>query len=862
MVDMTKAKPNEIDELKRQIMALTERVSHLEQELEYRFDIGSGWEAEAEAAVPKKISRSVVPEPAGIPVVDTPVIEPFVELTDSTDSTDLKAIPPLKLSDETPIEKSVELSVDVPIVKAVDREKPDTLESRIGLYWLNRLGIASLVIGVALFIIYSFQTWGAAIKIAMGVLAGVALIGGGEWFERNRDKEDGDARSKYWGLSLIGGGWSILYFTAFASYHIADVKILSNLFVEELILTGLCAGALWHACERKSQTVATFAVSLSFVTIAFSQISAASICWLLVLALGAFALSVFKQWPKLLMWTTICGWASYFLIINPKMPATGMGNPWAVETLGALTFFWIACNAAVLAMKEENDDTRGRLVVATGFNGMSYAFMGTQILTYLQAVVEFNYLIPLLTGALYTASYQYAQKRKLTSIANMHLIMGLSLLTLAVPMICHAKEIFNTFWLVELAMLVYVGLKYNNPAIRWFAALLSLGCFVSTCGVICVTDQKSFLTFKYSEPFLHALVAATVYGACAQMYRQYKGKVHPSGQTLYAIGFLFFSWLAPIIGTNILFENSKQQQIAALLIVWLAEYSTFIWLGHKLNERVLRLAAGAGFLCIGLLSFFVEAQYAFVQVIMTLGFLGAAIYSRKQKITAEHEARTAYKFYITAGAFFAWFHTLNIAGSAMEFLALRWAGEAAVLVGIGHLLRDRYTRIIGALWFLNTFLVLMFQLGNWNAIEDAMITVILYLMAFTYRKVPAEYQIGNERRIAHYYDAAGTTVATCAIWALVPGEWLTLAFALEGIALLSAGFMVPDKAFRVSGLIVFAMLAFKLLFIDLSTARTDARILSFIIAGVILLGASYIYAKYAQRLLKEGGANSEEKTIE
>lgn len=844
MVDMTKAKPNEIDELKRQIMALTERVSHLEQELEYRFDIGSGWEAEAEAAVPKKISRSMAPKTAGVPAVDTPAVE--LEI-------------PVEIKDETPA-AAPDLTLEAPVVASTksDLEKPDTLESRIGLYWLNRLGIASLVIGVALFIIYSFQTWGAAIKIAMGVLAGVALIGGGEWFERNRDKEDADDRGKYWGLSLIGGGWSILYFTAFASYHITDVKILSNLFIEELILTGLCAGALWHACERKSQTVATFAVSLSFVTIAFSQISAASFCWLLVLALGAYSLSVFKQWPKLLMWTTICGWASYFLIINPKMPATGMGNPWAVETLGALTFFWIACNAAVLAMKEENDDTKGRLVSATGFNGMSYAFMGTQILSYLQANVEFNYLMPLLTGALYTASYQYAQKRKLTSIANMHLIMGLSLLTLAVPMICHAKEIFNTFWLVELAMLVYVGLKYNNPAIRWFAALLSLGCFVSTCGVICVTDQKSFLTFKYSEPFLHALVAATVYGACAQMYRQYKGKVHPSGQTLYAVGFLFFSWVAPIIATTELFENSKPQQVAALVVVWLIEYLTFIWLGHKQNERVLRLAAGAGFLCIGLLSFFVETQYSFVHALTALGFLGAAIYSRKQQVTTEQEARTAYKFYITSGAIFTWFQTLNLAGSGMEFLALRWAGEAAVLVGVGHLLRDRYTRIIGALWFLNTFLVLMVQLGKWNAIEDAIITVILYLMAFTYRKVPAEYQIGNERRIAHYYDAAGTLVATWAIWLLVPGEWLTLAFALEGIALLSAGFMVPDKAFRISGLIVFAMLAFKLLFIDLSTARTDARILSFIVAGVILLGASYIYAKYAQRLLKE----SKERELE
>lgn len=820
---MARSQANEIEDLKRQVKELTQRLTDLETTLSDRFGIGTGWESEAEAAVPMAHKKAVVPE-----VVSTPV--PAQEV-------------------ETPVLELVEPAKEEVSPAAPKSAEPASLESRIGTYWLNRLGIGSLVIGIALFIIYSFQSWGAAVKIVMGVLAGLALIGGGEWYEKGTDRDE--SRNKYWGLGLIGGGWAVLYFTAFAAYHIADVKILSNLFVEELLLTGLCAGALFHACERKSQTIATFAVMLSFVTITFSQISAASVCWILALALGSYALSVFKQWPRLLMWTTIGGYGSYFLIVQPKMPIDGMENLWAITTLACLSVFWVACNAAVLSIKEANDDSKGRLVVATGFNGMSYVFVGIQILTYLQAEVQFNYLMPLFTGALYGASYPFARKRNMPSIANMHLIMGLSLLTLTLPMLCHSKDWTNAFWLLELAMLVYVGLKYDIPAIRWFAALLSLVCFVSTIVVICITSIQEFFNFKYSESFLQCMIATAVYGFCAHMYRLSKGKVHPAGQTIYVIGFLFFSWLCPILGCNFLFSHSKDQEMAALVTTWVLEYSAFLWLGFNLQERALRRASKAGFICLSFFSLMIISQYAWVTFLVVVAYLGAALYSHYQKNNIdEKEARRNYIFYLTGGSILSWWHTFNNAGSKLEFLALRWAGEAAVVVGIGHWLRDRYTRVIGALWFLNVFVVMLFHTGSWNSIENAVVVIILYLMGATYRQVPPEYRIGNERRIAHYYEASATVVATCSIWALVPQEWLTLCFSLEALALLCAGFMVPDKALRISGLLVFCLLGCKLLFIDLASARTDARILSFILAGVILLAASFIYTKYAQRLLK------------
>lgn len=87
----------------------------------------------------------------------------------------------------------------------------ETLETRIGRDWLNRIGIVSLVLGVAFFILYTFQYFGPAMKIAMGLAIAGGLIGSGVWLER-RDFLRWYARGR------LGGGWALRYFTTYARF--------------------------------------------------------------------------------------------------------------------------------------------------------------------------------------------------------------------------------------------------------------------------------------------------------------------------------------------------------------------------------------------------------------------------------------------------------------------------------------------------------------------------------------------------------------------------------------------------------------------------------------------------------------------
>src|SRR5438270_6710579 len=52
------------------------------------------------------------------------------------------------------------------------------LESRIGSHWLNRIGIAALLIGISYFLKFAFDNnWiGPAGRVTIGLLAGIAVV--------------------------------------------------------------------------------------------------------------------------------------------------------------------------------------------------------------------------------------------------------------------------------------------------------------------------------------------------------------------------------------------------------------------------------------------------------------------------------------------------------------------------------------------------------------------------------------------------------------------------------------------------------------------------------------------------------------
>ena len=82
----------------------------------------------------------------------------------------------------------------------------------------------------------------------------------------------------------------------------------------------------------------------------------------------------------------------------------------------------------------------------------------------------------------------------------------------------------------------------------------------------------------------------------------------------------------------------------------------------------------------------------------------------------------------------------------------------------------------------------------------------------------------------------------------VEGNLLTIAWAVEGLLLLVAGFGLTERTLRPSGLGLLAICLFKVLIIDLRDVETIYRIFSFIVLGAILLGVSFVYTRYRHQL--------------
>jgi hypothetical protein len=99
-----------------------------------------------------------------------------------------------------------------------------------------------------------------------------------------------------------------------------------------------------------------------------------------------------------------------------------------------------------------------------------------------------------------------------------------------------------------------------------------------------------------------------------------------------------------------------------------------------------------------------------------------------------------------------------------------------------------------------------------------------------------------------YYSLLGTSLITLLLWYESSGSVLTVAWGVQGVALLGAGFPLRDRVLRLSGLTILMSCILKLFLWDLRHLETLPRIFSFIVLGLILVGVSWIYTRFRKHV--------------
>ncbi len=109
----------------------------------------------------------------------------------------------------------------------------------------------------------------------------------------------------------------------------------------------------------------------------------------------------------------------------------------------------------------------------------------------------------------------------------------------------------------------------------------------------------------------------------------------------------------------------------------------------------------------------------------------------------------------------------------------------------------------------------------------------------------------QERRVLRWSTSCAATICAAAlVWRQVSGSMLTVAWGFQGLALLALGFPLRDRILRISGLVLLLVCILKLFAWDLRHLETLPRIFSFIALGLILVGVSWVYTRFRERVSK------------
>ena len=183
----------------------------------------------------------------------------------------------------------------------------EDLEGTIGKLWLNRIGIVAILIGVAYFLKYAFDSgWiGPGGRVAIGLIAGIAVI---VWSESFRRK--GSVAFSY---SLKAVGIGILYLSLWAASQYFHLVPASVAFVAMILVT---ASTITLALTQDAEILAVYAMIGGFSTPALVSTGENHeiilFSYVLLLDLAILAMVAFKPWRRI-VWGAMLGTAIMYI---------------------------------------------------------------------------------------------------------------------------------------------------------------------------------------------------------------------------------------------------------------------------------------------------------------------------------------------------------------------------------------------------------------------------------------------------------------------------------------------------------------------------------------------------------------------
>ncbi|MCU1256039.1 MAG: rane protein [Candidatus Angelobacter sp.] len=354
------------------------------------------------------------------------------------------------------------------------RQSSEDLEGTIGKLWLNRIGIVAILIGVAYFLKYAFDSgWiGPGGRVAIGLLAGIAVV---VWSEAFRRK--GSVAFSY---SLKAVGIGILYLSLWAASQYFHLIPAGVAFAAMILVT---ASTITLALTQDAEILAVYAMIGGFSTPALVSTGEnheiVLFSYVLLLDVAVLAMVSFKPWRRI-VWGAMLGtavmyigWAAQYYDLSERM----------VTVLFASAFFAVFALAPLVTPLTRSRWHRGMsitLMLLPLVNGAAY-FLAL-FAVYETETVTLTWYALALAAVYLLLSSQFKRRvgsepEVVKTINLIHVAVAIAFITIAIPLKLDAHWI-TIGWLIESGVLLFVGVKSEAHFLRIFAGCtLTLGVF-------------------------------------------------------------------------------------------------------------------------------------------------------------------------------------------------------------------------------------------------------------------------------------------------------------------------------------------------------------------------------------------------
>jgi uncharacterized membrane protein len=417
-------------------------------------------------------------------------------------------------------------SLAQPPLSRISQQATD-LESRIGSHWLNRVGIAAMLIGVSFFLNYAFENnWiGPSARVVIGLVAGIAVV---FWSERFRKRG-----YNIFSFSLKAVGIGVLYLSLWASFQVYHLLPSGMVFAAMVVVT---TAACLLAIAQNTEVIAIFAIAGGLATPALlsagENYEIVLFSYLALLDLALLALTIMKPWRRIAVLGFIGTLVYYIGWYNNFYDRTQLSPTLIFASL----FFAIFAAAPLLILRQNSGRT---IPLGLAFaNGVTYFLQGYVMLNAISSTETawFALLLAAVYLALIRVRLRASDAAPENSLRLMHLALAIGLITVAIPIRLEAHSI-TIGWLAESAALLWVAGRLKSDLLNAFA----LAALVLGVGRLLLVDNFEPASLLFNNRMAVYAVAVAVLGYAAY---QNAGQENEARRTVAAVALVTLNVVA------------------------------------------------------------------------------------------------------------------------------------------------------------------------------------------------------------------------------------------------------------------------------------------------------------------------------